>query len=188
VTHDQMEAMSMGDRIAVMNLGELQQIGDPHEVYANPKNLFVAQFIGSPGMNFLRCTVQNGDGELSLRMQAGGHAFSISNELRKMIQEQRKTDKQLILGVRPEDVMLSMKQEDNYLPGEVYIEEKMGSYNIVDVKYGEEVVKVRTLPSTKVEVGQNVYISFDLERLRLFDSETEQSITGESNTGENGNG
>lgn len=188
VTHDQVEAMSMGDRIAVMNLGELQQIGEPHEVYANPKNLFVAQFIGSPGMNFLSCAAQNGDGELSLHMQAGGHTFSISNELQKIIKEQRKTDKNLILGVRPEDVMLSMKQENNYLPGEVYIEEKMGSYNIVDVKYGEEVVKVRTLPSTEVEIGQHVYISFDMERLRLFDSETEQSITAANNTGENGNG
>ena len=188
VTHDQMEAMSMGDRIAVMNFGELQQIGDPHEVYANPKNLFVAQFIGSPGMNFLNCTAKNGDGQLSLKMSAGGHDFTISKQLQEVIKEQNAANKKLILGVRPEDVNLSMKEEQNFLPGEVYIEEKMGSYNIVDVKYGDEVVKVRTLPSTDVEIGQKVFISFDMERLRLFDSETEQSIMTKSNTGEDANG
>lgn len=188
VTHDQMEAMSMGDRIAVMNLGELQQIGHPHEVYTNPKNLFVAQFIGSPGMNFLRCEGKNGDGNISLFMKAGNHTMSIPKNLQKIITSKVNAGRDLILGVRPEDVILSMEEKNNFLPGEVYVEEKMGSYNIVDVKYGEEVVKVRTLPSTKVEIGQKVYISFDMERLRLFDSETEQSITGESNTGDNGNG
>ncbi len=188
VTHDQMEAMSMGDRIAIMNFGELQQVGEPHEVYSNPKNLFVAKFIGSPGMNFVSCVGKNGDGDLALHMKAGNHTLAIPKKLQQYITCTDCVGKDLILGVRPEDVLLSMKEEQNYLPAEVYLEEKMGSYNIIDVKYGDEIVKVRTLPSVSVEIGQKVYISFDMERLRLFDSQTEQSIMMESDTGENGNG
>jgi len=188
VTHDQVEAMSMGDRIAIMNLGELQQVGEPHEVYMNPVNLFVAKFIGSPGMNFLACTEKKGGKGASLVLTAGNDEFRVKKEIGHIITAAGNGGKELVLGVRPEDVLLSMTLQDNYIPCEVYVIEKMGSYNIVDVKYGEEIVRVRTLPTVSVEIGQKVFISFDMDRLRLFDKETEQSIMKASNTGDGNNG
>ena len=177
VTHDQMEAMSMGDRIAVMNLGVLQQIGEPHEVYSNPANLFVAKFIGSPGMNFLECIPkETSDGEITLDISSGAHVMKIPEKLQSIIKITNSIGKELILGVRPEDVLLKFEDEDNLLPAKVYMTEKMGSYNIVDAHYGEEIVRIRTLPSVATEIEKTIYIGFDMDRIRLFDKETEQSI------------
>lgn len=82
VTHDQFEAMAMGDRIAIMNEGVLQQIGEPHEVYSNPANLFVANFIGSPGMNFLDCTMnKDNNNNIALKMVSDGTTISLPEEL-----------------------------------------------------------------------------------------------------------
>jgi multiple sugar transport system ATP-binding protein len=177
VTHDQMEAMSMGDRIAIMNFGVLQQVGEPHDVYANPKNLFVAKFIGSPGMNFLDCQVTSSDaGEIALKMAADAALLRIPPEMQKLFKDKNLESKELVLGVRPEDVLLSTNKKENHLAGEIYVKEKMGSYNIVDVKYGEEILRVRTLPSLQVELEQKVFFTFDMDRIRLFDKQTEETI------------
>ena len=177
VTHDQMEAMSMGDRIAVMNHSVLQQIGEPHHVYANPKNLFVAKFIGSPGMNFLDCTAAAGDkGELGLKMTTDGTFISVSKKIQELLKGRESGSKELVLGVRCEDIVMSMQKKENHIGAEVYAVEKMGSYNIVDINYGEELIRVRTLPHTKIEYGENVFATFDMDRIRLFDKETEESL------------
>lgn len=175
VTHDQMEAMSMGDRIAIMNQGVLQQIGEPHVVYTDPQNLFVAKFIGSPGMNFINCTAQK-NGAAGLKMHADGMHLVVSDRAGKVLEQSALSGKDLILGIRPEDVKLSMTKKDNHVVGQVYVVENMGSYQIIDVKYGEEIIRVRTLPSVKVENGQTVYASFDMNRMRLFDKETEKTL------------
>ena len=108
VTHDQIEAMSMGDRIAVMNEGELQQLGSPHEVYFNPCNLFVARFIGSPGMNFLACRLEgHGPGGSTLRMDADGSLLAVPAGSRALEAGMVGPDRELVLGVRPEDITLS---------------------------------------------------------------------------------
>jgi multiple sugar transport system ATP-binding protein len=177
VTHDQMEAMSMGDRIAIMNLGVLQQVGEPHDVYANPNNLFVAKFIGSPGMNFLECTAARAkDGQVALKMSADGSEMEIPKDVQSFLTAKDYSGKALILGMRPEDVILSMSQKPNHLAVEVFATENMGSFNIVDVKFGEEITRVRTLPSVRLEIGRKVFVTFDMERIRIFDQATEQSI------------
>jgi multiple sugar transport system ATP-binding protein len=180
VTHDQMEAMSMGDRIAVMSQGELQQVGEPHDVYANPANLFVAQFIGSPGMSFMRCrAMENPQKGISLSMLSGDDILAIPENLQQIIRKNTTVGKELVLGVRPEDVLLSLKAQENFLDAEVYIVENMGSHKIVDIKYGEEIIRARVLPSVEPEIGSKVWMNFDMERIRLFDKETEQSIMHE---------
>jgi multiple sugar transport system ATP-binding protein len=177
VTHDQEEAMSMGDRIAVMNQGVLQQIDEPHEIYANPVNLFVAQFIGSPGMNFLTCVPETGDGgKLGLRMQGNSDLLELPANLQKLISERAVRDHNLVLGVRPEDTTVTTTSAGNSLPAEVYVTEKMGSYRLVDLKYGEEILRARTSSYVDMAMGQNVRMSFDMDRVRLFDSESGQSI------------
>ncbi len=177
VTHDQMEAMSMGDRIAVMNQAELQQVGEPHDVYANPKNLFVAQFIGSPGMNFLECkAAKDTKGDIALQMTSDGTVISVPKDIQNVLNSRKGGSGELILGVRPEDVLFSIQKKENHISTEVYAIEKMGSYNIVDVNYGTELLRVRTLPGIKVDYGTTVYATFDMERIRLFDKKSEENL------------
>jgi multiple sugar transport system ATP-binding protein len=170
VTHDQAEAMAMGDRIAVMKDGLLQQLGTPHQVYAKPRNLFVANFIGSPGMNFIPCEPgRDSEGKLCLKMD--GLSVRPHPEMQRELSG-NKAKKELVLGVRPEDVTFSSTKKDGYLPGKVYVVEEMGSYNIIDVQLGGETIKVRTPPTVKPEVGAPAFVRFDLQRISLFDRET----------------
>ncbi len=179
VTHDQVEAMSMGDRIAIMRLGVLQQIGTPHEIYSEPNNLFVANFIGSPGMNLIECkAVKDGQGKLGLLLKAPDFMIPIPEKLQKTIVDKENEGKDLVLGVRPEDVILSFEPKNDFVKNEVYVIEAMGSYNIIDFKFGgTETVRVRSLPDVKPNVGTEAYISFDMDRITLFDKKSEQSIT-----------
>jgi multiple sugar transport system ATP-binding protein len=176
VTHDQVEAMSMGDRIAIMNEGVLQQAGPPHEVYADPENLFVARFIGSPGMNFLDCVREQRNGAACVRMTSGGDVIEIRGKLLESLVAGGGGESGLVLGVRPEDVVIHPEKCDNCLVTKVYVIERMGSYNIVDIQYGEEIIRVRTLPSVKLQPGQTVHATFDMDRVRLFDKKTEKAL------------
>jgi len=178
VTHDQVEAMSMGDRIVVMNLGVLQQVGTPYEIYTDPKNLFVANFIGSPGMNFVNCRpIRDSSGKLVLSLLPSiDTSISIPEEIQKIIVDKNEEKKDLILGVRPEDVMLSLKKEENYIKTKVFVIETTGSYNIIDIKLGNEIVRVRTLPTMMPKIGETVYIGIDMKRVSIFNKEDGNSI------------
>jgi multiple sugar transport system ATP-binding protein len=176
VTHDQIEAMAMGDRIAIMNAGVLQQVGEPYEIYSNPINLFVANFIGSPGMNFLDCRMIKEQNEhIALKMDTDGTIISLPGELQHRFTVQEE-NKELVLGVRPEDVILCKKNTKDALKVEVFVIENMGAHHIVDVKYGEEAIRVRTLPTVRPNIREQLFICFDMERIRLFDKHTEDSI------------
>jgi multiple sugar transport system ATP-binding protein len=176
VTHDQVEAMSMGDRIAVMNKGVLQQVGTPHEVYSKPRNLFVAKFIGSPGMNFIRCSFVRQNGSTFLLVKETATRIGVPPDMSKTIGEQWKESKEFVLGIRPEYVLFSQKREKDFMATEVFAIEKTGSYNIIDVKLGNEIVRVRTLPTVVPKVRESVHIGLDMQGVTLFDTENEQSI------------
>ena len=177
VTHDQVEAMSMGDSIAIMNLGVLQQVGTPYEIYTNPKNLFVANFIGSPGMNFINCKPErDSSGRLVLRLLSIGTHIQISDEIQKIILDKKEEEKELALGVRPEDMILSMKKEENYIETKVFVVERTGSYNIVNIKLGSDIVRVRTLPTVALKVRETVYIGIDMKRISIFNKKDGNSI------------
>jgi multiple sugar transport system ATP-binding protein len=168
--------MSMGDRIAIMDEGVLQQVGEPHEVYSNPANLFVANFIGSPGMNFLDCRMTTDQKHrVALKMDTDGSIISFPEELQQRFTRQEETNA-LVLGVRPEDVILCDENTENALQVEVFVIENMGAHHLVDVRYGEEVIRVRTAPTVRPHVGEKLLIRFDMERIRLFDKQTEESI------------
>jgi multiple sugar transport system ATP-binding protein len=183
VTHDQIEAMSMGDRIAVMNEGELQQVGSPHEVYSNPRNLFVARFIGSPGMNFLACRQAGRTADaIELRMQTDDALLTVPLSGRALAGG-GSGDQELVLGVRPEDITLSAARVPNCIRTTVFVVEKMGSRNIVDLKYGEEILRAKVRPSTLLSRNDTVYASFDPARVRLFDKASTRSLTVEAGPG-----
>jgi multiple sugar transport system ATP-binding protein len=177
VTHDQVEAMSMGDKVVIMNKGMLKQMGTPQEIYNAPKNLFVAKFIGSPGMNFINCIpVKNESGKVFLKITAVNENITIPENLQTLILDKNMVDKEIILGVRPEDISLEFTGRENYIKSEVFIIETMGSYNIIDIKMGTETVKARALPVVAPDIGTTVFIGFDMQRIKLFDKATENSI------------
>jgi ABC-type sugar transport system ATPase subunit len=121
VTHDQAEAMTLGNRVAVMNQGRLQQFDTPLEIYNRPANRFVAEFVGNPGMNFI-----DGRVDLSQRLFVGnGVSLTLTEEL--LEQANRVRLETYTLGVRPENVRVSTAQEDHWMPVTVYVTELMGS-------------------------------------------------------------
>ncbi|HEX29291.1 TPA: ABC transporter ATP-binding protein [Candidatus Poribacteria bacterium] len=171
VTHDQIEAMSMADKIIVMNDGLIQQIGTPKEVYHDPANLFVANFIGSPGMNFIKCRYVReerkliGDGNtfaIPISREVGEHLGGLS-------------DTRVILGVRPESIELSPKAEgDCSLEVVVDLLEPMGSINIINLKVGDQMIKAISASDFKPKRGERLGISF--KEICLFDAQTEQAL------------
>jgi multiple sugar transport system ATP-binding protein len=176
VTHDQVEAMSMGDRIAIMNQGVLQQVGTPHEIYSRPKNLFVANFIGSPGMNFVSCKPIRKNGSIILHILEVDADIHISDAIQRIIVEGKEEHRELVLGTRPENVLFSLTPQQDYIQTEVFAIEKTGSYNIIDVKLGNEILRVRTGPTVVPHIKDRAYIGFDMDGIALFDRENGDSI------------
>ena len=177
VTHDQVEAMSMADRIAVMNLGLLQQVDNSHEIFYSPKNRFVAGFIGSPPMNFLDCSLTEKDGVDLLDF--GSFELKLPKSLTAII-KQHATSSELILGVRPEDISLGTKKTpETPTQAEVYITEPLGSDFIADVKVDENLVKVKTAHEVGMhacKIGERVWIGFAMDKIHLFDKKSKKAI------------
>jgi multiple sugar transport system ATP-binding protein len=165
VTHDQLEAMSMADKIAVMNHGIIEQFGSPREIYDRPRTMYVADFMGSPPMNFLRLHSGLQKGESAVRM---GDAEIVVPQLREDVAP---TD--LVLGVRPEHVRLD---DASRLRGEVLGAEYLGTTQIVVVETAEGTVKARISASTGVTTGEIVGLSLTASHLSLFDRASGRAI------------
>jgi multiple sugar transport system ATP-binding protein len=161
VTHDQVEAMTMGDRIAIMNAGILQQVGTPGEIYDHPANLFVAGFIGSPTMNFVPATTENGSAKAS--------GFSV--KLPKPVSATKGT-----LGFRPEAVTDRIVDEANSMQMKVDVVERLGSDQFLYGKVGGDSVTARVDPRMKVDPGDTVKLGLDTRTLHFFDAETELAL------------
>ncbi|MCZ8271912.1 MAG: ABC transporter ATP-binding protein [Beijerinckiaceae bacterium] len=157
VTHDQLEAMSMADVIAVMNEGRIEQLGSPQEIYDRPASLFVADFIGSPPMNFLPFEGQVAPGDTIVTVDGARIAMPALREA--------SNESELVLGVRPEHVQLT---EAGALRGEVFGTEYLGTMQIVTVRTARATVKARIASSIPARVGENVGLAFAPERLSLF--------------------
>jgi multiple sugar transport system ATP-binding protein len=178
VTNDQTEAMSLADRIAVLDEGALQQVGTPEEIYDHPVNYFVASFIGSPRMNFLRCSLRNGS-EPALTNPAGAWQLPIAPRYRDAIRSRSEADA-FTLGVRSEDIRLSLHPEPDAIQAHVYVVEPLGDRTIFDLRLGDEPIKVRTAPDfvsePDVPPGTPVWLTLDSERIHLFDRQTGQTV------------
>ncbi len=173
VTHDQTEALSMSQRIAIMNLGVLQQVGTPLDVYNHPATLFVAGFIGTPPMNFIPCVLVDSDTP-ALRDVDGVFNYTLTGEQRDQIKEQAGTDA-LSFGVRSEDVHI-VGQAESDLQAEVYLREPLGDEIIYDLQIGDKIVRAKVAPTLRLAVGEAVGLKFDPERVHVFDSKSGQAI------------
>jgi multiple sugar transport system ATP-binding protein len=176
VTHDQVEAQSLGDRIVVMKLGVIQQMGTPQQIYTQPTNLFVAGFIGTPSMNFIGCTLQEEAGERRLSNQR--FSMKLPADYAAGL-DGIPVGKTVTLGIRPEHVRLTAEPVEGSVPAEVYVVEPQSSEFVIGLKLGQHIVKARRdrrKMDFKPEVGQHVAIQFPLDRIHLFDRDSEACL------------
>jgi len=161
VTHDQVEAMTMGDRIAIMNAGILQQVGSPGEIYDHPANLFVAGFIGTPTMNFVPAAISNGSAKAS--------GFEV--KLPKPLPAGKGT-----LGFRPEAVTDRVADGGTSFEMKVDVVERLGSDQFLYGSVGGDQVTARVDPRMSVSPGDRVKLGLDTRTLHFFDAESEQAL------------
>ena len=178
VTHDQIEAMTMGDRITVMSAGVIQQVGAPLELYKHPANLFVAGFIGSPSMNFVPVTIR-ASGE-ALIADAG--AFQVVLPPAQAAQARAYVGKACIFGIRPEHIHdkslvgLVKPTEGNTVQADVDVVEPLGSNVEMYLKAGEHALVAEIDSATTAKTGDRIAVIFDMDESHLFDKDTEQAI------------
>lgn len=154
VTHDQVEAMTLADRIVILNDARIQQMGTPAEIYANPANTFVASFIGSPPMNLIKGEIRDG-----VFSHAGGKVTVTGQP-----------DGKATLGIRPEDISVTEGTVD--LVGRVYSSELLGDSTLLNIRSGEELIAVKVGPDQGRAMGAPVNLAFDPTKIAIFDGET----------------
>jgi multiple sugar transport system ATP-binding protein len=174
VTHDQVEAMTLGDRVVVMKDGVVQQMGEPLELYNGPANRFVAGFIGSPAMNFATVLLANAEGALwahhegiRIKLPAG-----IAGRLRRYVGEQ------VTLGVRPEDLRVASGSDTADLSFDAVVEviEKLGSQILLDVKVGPNMMVAAVEPTVQAKVHDQLRLALNPDRLYFFDGVSQAAI------------
>jgi multiple sugar transport system ATP-binding protein len=170
VTHDQVEAMTLGDRVVVMRDGVVQQVGEPLQLYNKPANRFVAGFIGSPAMNFIAVAASEDSGAIwlansGLRIRAPG---ACADRLRHHV------GRELTLGVRPEDLRLASSADTSGMSFDSVVEviEQLGSETLLDVKVGPNAMVAAVEPMTGLKIRDQIRLSLNPERLHFFDSKT----------------
>ena len=174
VTHDQVEAMTMGDRIVVMKDGVVQQVDSPMNLYEKPANLFVAGFIGSPAMNFLETRLARQDGKLLI--DGGVFKAEVPTELASSVTEW--AGKPVIFGIRPEDVSDRAHAQGNgaVLRAQVDVHEPLGSDVILYLSAGQHNLVARVDAHTQARMGQATEVVFNMKKMHLFNPETHAAI------------
>ncbi|WP_254273221.1 ABC transporter ATP-binding protein [Haloarcula marina] len=184
VTHDQEEAMTMGDRIVILNDGELQQTGKPTHVYQNPTNQFVAGFVGSPSMNFLDVSADSLDGGVRLTGADGSFSYDLTSERASAFGDI--AGGSYVLGIRPEHVTVEESTDGSAIPATVDVVEPIGSDNYLYLDLGTEQRSfdtedapdfiARVPADIEPEVGDVVGVAFEESSVHLFDGETGDAV------------
>jgi len=169
VTHDFREALSLGDKVLILNKGVTQQIGTPQEIFNKPANTFVANLVGDPPTNLIEGVLKAKDGQYFF--QVGSVSISLSQSLVDKLLSKINQEK-LIIGIRPFDLYCYLDNKDNakILNTEVYVSEIVGHYNIISIKLDDTIVKIREDKSFKVSMGDKISIDFKEDKLDFFDA------------------
>jgi multiple sugar transport system ATP-binding protein len=179
VTHDQIEAMTLGDQIAIMKEGEIQQLGSPQEVYENPANQFVAGFMGSPSMNFIPARVVQGESGPGLQMEGSTGAFVLPGGPHTKTLDAW-LDRTLTLGIRPEQITQAGGEQhplNSYSAScRIEIIEPTGPDTLAFIKLNDTKVVCRTHPSAGARPGEVLTLAFDMSNAVLFNPQTEQRV------------
>lgn len=163
VTHDQAEAMTLSDRVAILFEGRIQQCDSPQMVYNFPANKIVAEFIGSPSMNFFEGKLIREDDKTKVRF-TGQDSFILKGEKKLDFK-----DKEVIFGVRPEDVIISLEKKDGWFSGEIFAVEPLGNATYVDIRWRMNRLKAEAEPDFQTQPDSPIYFTFKKEKIHLFD-------------------
>lgn len=177
VTHDQTEAMTLGTRIVVMNNGVVQQVDTPKNLYNHPDNLFVAGFIGSPQMNFVKCMVEENEGKIYLSFD--NNRVLVDDQRQSVLKDKGYVGKQVMMGIRPEDLYdkeQSLKEYKDTIKATVSVYELVGSEVYLYFELSGSNMIARVNANTNAAVGKEVELYLDSSAMHLFDLETEQAI------------
>jgi multiple sugar transport system ATP-binding protein len=172
VTHDQDEAMTLADRVVVMNAGRIEQVGPPHELYHTPRTKFVAGFIGSPAMNFVEVSISaSGD---ALWAEAQGLRLKVPSHLKARLAPA--AGQRLTLGIRPEAVRIANGVDDYSFATAVDVLEPLGNEILLNFRAGGVPMVARVDPGVRVKAHESIQLALDPERLHFFDAKTEAAI------------
>jgi sn-glycerol 3-phosphate transport system ATP-binding protein/multiple sugar transport system ATP-binding protein len=176
VTHDQTEALSMPQRIAIMNQGVLQQVGSPLDIYNRPATLFVASFIGRPPMNLVDCSLDDEDEEEPvLRDRSGSFVYHLSPpQYHRIAAHPGRAG--LVYGIRPEDIDIHPGGEGDGLPSAVRVREMLGDETLYDLEVGGQVLRVKAPPALRLQVGERVRLALNPDRSHVFAKATGNAI------------
>jgi len=172
VTHDQVEALSLGDRIAVMQNGRIVQCDAPMNIYDYPANTFVGGFIGTPPMNFMRGTVQASDGQVAVHL--GDFRLTPSEATGARLKS--RPDQGVLVGIRPENIVVHLKPAAQALRSLVLVVEPLGSHKLLTVQAGKETLKVTTRADAPVEANQEVWLEFEAGKIRWMEQTSGQAL------------
>jgi multiple sugar transport system ATP-binding protein len=172
VTHDQIEALSMGDRIAVMKDGVIQQCDEPGKVYDQPSNQFIGGFIGNPPMNFMTGQVQRDNGQV--HVQIGDFSLDPAAAMVPLLQPY--DGKDVIMGIRAENMETMNSPVEDALRVKVQVVEPLGSQNLLTVNIGDDIVKVSTHPDFDVKPDEDVWLKFPADKIRWVDNDTKKTL------------
>jgi multiple sugar transport system ATP-binding protein len=171
VTHDQIEAMTLGDRIVVMNRGEIQQIDAPMRLYEKPANVFVAGFLGSPAMNFFRGHVDAAGGA---RIDLGGTALALSGTIADALAKD--AGREVLVGVRPEDLVLAREADADAIEATLDVVEPVGNEMFLNLRRGDQAIVMRVPPQAMPETGAKLRIAMKPDRVHLFDAKSGRRV------------
>jgi multiple sugar transport system ATP-binding protein len=178
VTHDQIEAMTMGSRIAVLRDGVLQQCAPPQVLYDTPSNIFVAGFIGSPSMNFFDATLVGDANEMFV--QSDTFKLKVPQEKAKIYAEKGVAGKEVVFGIRPNDIFDPDFEAPNIfgqtIASKVDVTEMMGNEIFLYLLTGNKEFRARVDPRSQMRVGQDVQVTFNMDHMQIFDRQTEMAV------------
>jgi len=178
VTHDQIEAMTMGTKIVVMKDGIIQQVASPQEIYNNPTNVFVAGFIGSPQMNFMDAKVEEKAGKIVVTF--GDNTIALPEEKGQNLKKLGYVGKEVIMGIRPENIGDSEKfvaaHKDSVVESLVEVTEHMGAETYIYLANGGNNFVARVEGTSLVQVGNRINVAFNENKIHIFDKETERTV------------
>jgi multiple sugar transport system ATP-binding protein len=173
VTHDQLEAVTMADKMAVMNGGFLQQYDSPAQVFANPRNMFVASFVGSPAMSLIPLEAATVEGKTVLSSAEGWTLPLSDRNVRKV---EASTGKKIVLGARHSTIKLHKSAVAGTVPSKIYTVEPTGDVTFVQAILSGAIVNISLPPTVAVAPDEQVWLEFDQERIHLFDGQTEMAL------------
>jgi multiple sugar transport system ATP-binding protein len=176
VTHDYLEALSLADRLVVLNEGVIEQTGEPNELFDNPATTFVARILGHPQMNLVECNVNNVEGKLQLVSMDGAICVDVPDLLRDALMQSKLET--IILGVRPQHMQAvnGHKPEASICSGTVYVYERLGTKGVLTSTVGDNKVDILTSIERDFKIDETVSIALDGEHISVFDPQTQKNI------------